>query len=87
MGSTKLDLSIPHPGYGEQDPRDWWRGLVVAVSSIAGLAPLYGLTGYSAAKHAIHGLFESLRCELRDDGVEVLTGGPGAASPSAPWNR
>ena len=24
---------------------------------------------------------------LTDDGVEVLTGGPGAASPSAPWNR
>jgi methionyl aminopeptidase len=24
---------------------------------------------------------------VTDDGVEVLTGGPGAASPSAPWNR
>jgi len=24
---------------------------------------------------------------VTDDGVEVLTGGPGAASPTAPWNR
>jgi methionyl aminopeptidase len=24
---------------------------------------------------------------VTDDGVEVLTGGPGAVSPSAPWNR
>ena len=24
---------------------------------------------------------------VTDDGVEVLTGGPGAASPSAPWTR
>ena len=24
---------------------------------------------------------------VTDDGVDVLTGGPGAASPSAPWNR
>lgn len=30
-GSTTLELSIPHPGYGEQDPRDWWKGTQVAV--------------------------------------------------------
>ena len=24
---------------------------------------------------------------VTDDGVDVLTGGPGAVSPSAPWNR
>ncbi len=53
------------------------RGLIVAISSIAGLAPLYGRSGYSASKHAVHGLFESLRCELRDDGVEVLIVCPG----------
>ena len=53
------------------------RGLVVAISSIAGFAPLYGRTGYSAAKHALHGLFESLRCELDESGVEVLIVCPG----------
>ena len=30
-GSTSLELSVPHPGYGEQDPRDWWAGFVTAV--------------------------------------------------------
>lgn len=48
------------------------RGLVVVISSIAGLAPLYGRSGYSASKHALHGLFESMRSELADQGVGVL---------------
>jgi len=30
-GSTQLPLSIPHPGYGEQDPHDWWNATVTAV--------------------------------------------------------
>jgi NAD(P)-dependent dehydrogenase (short-subunit alcohol dehydrogenase family) len=48
------------------------RGLVIAVSSIAGLAPLYGRSGYAASKHALHGLFESLAAEVADRGVDVL---------------
>ncbi len=48
------------------------RGLIVTVSSIAGVAPLYGRTGYSASKHALHGLFESLGAELAGTGVGVL---------------
>ena len=48
------------------------RGLVIAVSSIAGLAPLYGRSGYAASKHAMHGLFESLGAEVADKGVDVL---------------
>ncbi len=48
------------------------RGLVVVTSSIAGIAPLYGRTGYAASKHALHGLFESARCELEDVGVRIL---------------
>lgn len=47
-------------------------GLIVAVSSIAGLAPLYARSGYSASKHAMHGLFESLSAELAGKGVGVL---------------
>ncbi len=48
------------------------RGLIIVTSSIAGIAPLYGRTGYAASKHALHGLFESARCELAEDGVRVL---------------
>jgi xylulokinase len=32
-GSSPLSLSIPQHGYGEQDPRDWWKGLLEAVRS------------------------------------------------------
>jgi NAD(P)-dependent dehydrogenase (short-subunit alcohol dehydrogenase family) len=52
------------------------RGLIVVTSSIAGVAPLYGRTGYAASKHALHGFFESLRCELADDGVRVMMACP-----------
>lgn len=48
------------------------RGLIIAVSSIAGLAPLYGRSGYAASKHAMHGLFESLGAEVGERGVDVL---------------
>ena len=47
------------------------RGRIVTVSSVAGVAPLASRTGYSAAKHALHGLFDSLRAELRGSGVSV----------------
>jgi NAD(P)-dependent dehydrogenase (short-subunit alcohol dehydrogenase family) len=52
-------------------------GLIVAVSSIAGLAPLYGRTGYAASKHAVQGFFSSLRAELAPQGVDVLIVCPG----------
>jgi NAD(P)-dependent dehydrogenase (short-subunit alcohol dehydrogenase family) len=48
------------------------KGLIIAVSSIAGLAPLYGRSGYAASKHAMHGLFESLAAEVVERGVDVL---------------
>ena len=48
------------------------RGLIIVISSVAGFAPLLARTGYAAAKHALHGFFESLRTELVDDGVGVL---------------
>lgn len=48
------------------------KGMIVVVTSIAGIAPLYGRTGYSASKHALHGLFESLRSELKEYGVGVM---------------
>ncbi|MDE2613252.1 MAG: SDR family oxidoreductase [Burkholderiales bacterium] len=48
------------------------RGLVIAVSSVAGFAPLIARTGYAASKHALHGFFDSLRSELEPHGVQVL---------------
>jgi len=48
------------------------RGLVIAISSVAGFAPLLARTGYAASKHALHGLFDTLRAELAPQGVGVL---------------
>jgi NAD(P)-dependent dehydrogenase (short-subunit alcohol dehydrogenase family) len=53
------------------------RGVIVVTSSHAGYAPLLGRTGYSASKHALHGLFESLRAEVKDLGVHVMMLCPG----------
>ena len=53
------------------------RGLIIAISSIAGIAPLYARSGYAASKHALHGLFGSLRAEVAASGVEVLIVCPG----------
>jgi NAD(P)-dependent dehydrogenase (short-subunit alcohol dehydrogenase family) len=47
------------------------RGLVIVVSSVAGFTPLVARTGYSASKHALHGFFDSLRAEIRPDGVGI----------------
>ncbi len=47
------------------------RGFIVAISSVAGFAPLTGRTGYAASKHALHGFFDSLRSEVEGAGVGV----------------
>ena len=52
------------------------RGAIVVISSTAGYAPLLGRTGYAASKHALHGLFGSLRAELSDKYVDVLIAAP-----------
>jgi NAD(P)-dependent dehydrogenase (short-subunit alcohol dehydrogenase family) len=47
------------------------RGMVAAVSSVAGYAPLLGRTGYCASKHALHGFFDTLRTEVKELGMQV----------------
>jgi len=47
------------------------RGAVAVVTSVAGFAPVLGRTGYAGSKHALHGLFDTLRAELRPAGVDV----------------
>lgn len=53
------------------------RGSIIVIESIAGLTPLLGRTGYCASKHALHGLFTSLRSELRDTGLHIMIVCPG----------
>ncbi len=52
------------------------RGAIAVVTSIAGLAPVLGRTGYVGSKHALHGLFDTLRAELRPSGVDVTIVAP-----------
>ena len=47
------------------------RGVVAALSSVAGYAPLLGRSGYCASKHALHGFFDTLRTEVQGRGVQV----------------
>ncbi len=48
------------------------KGMIIILSSIAGFSPLPGRSGYCASKHALHGLFDTLRVELESAGVDVL---------------
>ena len=47
------------------------RGQIVCVSSVAGLTGVPLRTAYSASKHAVFGLFDSLRIELQEFGVSI----------------
>lgn len=53
------------------------RGSIIGISSIAGFRGLPARTGYSASKFALNGFLESLRTELLNTGVHVLTACPG----------
>jgi short-subunit dehydrogenase len=52
------------------------RGRVVAVSSLAGKMPGPGGTAYTASKYALRGFFDSLRTELKVEGVSVTVAYP-----------
>jgi len=52
-------------------------GAIVIIESLAGVVPLLGRTGYCASKHALHGLFTSLRAELIGSGVHIMIVCPG----------
>ena len=53
------------------------KGTVVGISSIAGLTPLPGRTGYSASKFALDGFLNTLRLENKKKGLNVLVVHPG----------
>ncbi|NNC21821.1 SDR family NAD(P)-dependent oxidoreductase [Corallococcus exiguus] len=52
-------------------------GTLVQLSSVSGLVPYPGAGAYSAAKHALEGLSESLAKEVAPFGVKVLIVDPG----------
>lgn len=52
-------------------------GHIVVVTSMVGVFGTPLRSGYSAAKHALHGYFESLRAEHAVDGIQVLLACPG----------
>ena len=53
------------------------KGLIIVIESLAGVAPLLGRTGYCASKHALHGLFTTLRSEIGSTGVHIMLVCPG----------
>ncbi|OFZ36861.1 MAG: hypothetical protein A3D92_07510 [Bacteroidetes bacterium RIFCSPHIGHO2_02_FULL_44_7] len=52
-------------------------GHIVVVSSIAGKFGFYLRSAYSAAKHALHGFYESLALEQEKNGIHVTIACPG----------
>jgi 3-dehydrosphinganine reductase len=47
------------------------RGRLINVASVAGLTGGFGLSAYGSSKYALIGLTETLRCELKPQGVTV----------------
>lgn len=47
------------------------KGQIIAMSSVAGFAPLYGRSLYAGSKHAMEGFFYSLASEVKEQGVSV----------------
>src|ERR1700712_3971914 len=81
--TRQLEISVPAVITGTQEamrrmkPRG--TGHIVNIASLAGRAAAPGLATYVATKHAVIGLSESVRAELRGTGVEVTVVMPGFA--------
>lgn len=61
-------------------------GHIVVMSSIAGKFGFYLRSAYSAAKHALHGYFESLRLEVEKDNIRVTIVCPGKIKTNVSLN-
>ena len=53
------------------------RGQIIVLSSLSVYAPLLYRSAYNASKHALHGLFSTLRYETDGSGVNVMLVCPG----------
>ena len=55
-GDTPLTMSVPHPGWSEQNPADWWDGVVAAVrQAMDGLSDAVNIRaiGLSGQMHSL----------------------------------
>ena len=59
---------------------------IVVVSSLSGKFGFFQRSAYAAAKHALHGFYESLRLELDEQGVKVLLACPSFVATSIDEN-
>ena len=65
---------------------DAGEGHIVVVSSVQGRVALPDRSAYSASKHALHGYFNALRCEVAPAGVRVVLVLPGYVATSLSLN-
>ncbi len=81
LGRALLDVDLVSPlrlmSLALPKMREARRGLVINVSSLAGLVPLRGSSYYGAAKAGLAMASEIARLELEPHGVHVLTVYPG----------
>src|SRR4051812_39094247 len=79
----QLEINLHAVIHGTQEAMRRMRGRdtghIVNIASLAGRASAPGLATYVATKHAVVGLSESVRAELRGTGVEVTVVMPGFA--------
>lgn len=61
-------------------------GHIVVVSSVMGYVGTPGRSTYAAAKHALHGYFDSLRAELWREGIRVTIVCPGYVNTAVSAN-
>ncbi len=61
-------------------------GHIVVVSSVMGYVGTPGRSSYAAAKHALHGYFNSLRAEVWREGIKVTLACPGYVKTSVSAN-
>src|SRR3989441_4608573 len=62
------------------------QGHFIVVTSVLGKFGLPGRSGYCAAKHALHGFFDTLRAELWRDGIRVTIVLPGYVRTNVSMN-
>lgn len=61
-------------------------GKILVVSSIAGKFGFFLRSAYSAAKHALHGFYESLALEVEKDNIQVTIACPGKINTNISLN-
>jgi len=61
-------------------------GYIAVTSSLSGKFGFYLRSSYSAAKHALQGYFETLRLELKPNGISVTIAYPGSINTSISVN-